>query len=64
MLEPALQTIVDRLCEDGCTAVNDYIKQIERGEYPALMRDLNPQQGQQVLAELLSIMAVYTRRSK
>ena len=64
MLEPALQTIVDRLCEDGCTAVNDYIKQIEQGEYPAVMCNLNPQQGQQVLAELLSIMAVYTRRGK
>jgi hypothetical protein len=64
MLEPALQTVIDQLCENGCSAVNQYIKGIEQGDYPVLMRELDPQQCRLVLAELKSIMAVYDRRSK
>jgi hypothetical protein len=64
MLDPELQTVVDHLCEDGCKAVTQYIDEIEKGDFPAPMRNLNPQQCQVVLAELKSIMAVYTRRSQ
>lgn len=62
MLKPELQSVVERLCEDGCTAVNQYIADIQAGCQPAPMRHLNDQDSEAVLAELKSIMAVYERR--
>lgn len=61
MLEPALQKIVEQLCEDGCSLVNEYIRRIEANDFPDAMRELNGEQQRQVLIELRAIMAVYQR---
>lgn len=63
MLKPELQTVVEKLCEDGCKAVNQYIDAIEAGDYPSAMRQLNHQECDAILTELKSIMAVYDRCS-
>jgi hypothetical protein len=63
MLKPALQSVVEQLCEDGCKRVSRYIREIAAGDYPRQMRKLNPQECDEVMAELKSIMAVYDRRS-
>lgn len=63
MLKPELQSVVERLCEDGCTAVNQYIVEIQAGRQPVSMQHLNHQECKAVLAELKSIMAVYERRN-
>ncbi len=63
MLKPELQTVVEKLCEDGCKAVNQYIDAIQAGDYPAALRKLDHQDCDAILAELKSIMAVYERRS-
>lgn len=62
MLKPELQTIVDRLCEDGCKSVNKYIQEIQSGNYPATMQRLNHNDCEDVLLELKSIMAVYEHK--
>jgi hypothetical protein len=62
MLKPELQTIVDRLCEDGCTAVNQYILEIQSGHCPTSMQQLNRNDCETVLVELQSIMAVYEHK--
>jgi hypothetical protein len=64
MLKPELQAIVDQLCEDGCKAVGHYIDEIESGSDPMPMKQLQPTDREQVLAELKSIMAVYDRSEK
>jgi len=62
MLKPELQTVVEKLCEDGCKAVNQYINAIQSGDYPAPLRKLDHRDCDAILAELKSIMAVYDRR--
>lgn len=59
MLKPEIQTVVERLCEDGCSAVNQYIAAIQSGRYPEAMRELDHKDCDAVLAELKSIMSVY-----
>jgi len=61
MLKPELQTVVEHLCKDGCNAVNSYISAIQSGDYPELVRGLDHQDRDAVLAELKSIMAIYDR---
>lgn len=62
MLKPELQTVVERLCEDGCRAVSRYILEIETGQMPDSMQGLNLSDRETILAELKSIMAVYEQR--
>ncbi|MEJ2361012.1 MAG: hypothetical protein P8Z75_06240 [Gammaproteobacteria bacterium] len=64
MLNAELQSVVERLCEDGCSAVTQYISDIEAGHYPAQMQHLDHRACDAVLDELKSIMAVYARRSE
>jgi len=61
MLEPALQKIIEDLCNDGCKAVNHYIRQIEAGDIPKQMAHLRSTEQHRILLELKSIMAVYDR---
>lgn len=61
MLEAGLQRIVEQLCNEGCKQVNVYIQQIESGEFPEIMQNLDGEQRRKVLTELKSIMAVYER---
>lgn len=58
-----LQSVVERLCEDGCQAVTQYIVDIQAGRYPRAMQHLSRPDCEAVLAELKSIMAVYERRN-
>jgi len=62
MLNTRLQTIVDRLCADGCQAVTQYIADIEAGRLPPALQNLEPEEQQAVLAEIKSVMAVYEQR--
>ncbi len=59
MLEPKLQSIVERLCRDGCQQVNIYIQEIEALRYPESMLGVSDQDQKRILAELKSIMSVY-----
>jgi hypothetical protein len=61
MLQANLQVIVDGLCNDGCKAVSQYIKEIESGSLPEQMADLPSAEQKKILLELKSIMAVYDR---
>jgi len=61
MLEPVLQKIIEDLCNDGCKAVNQYIRQIETGRIPKQMVHLRSVEQKKILLELKSIMAVYER---
>lgn len=62
MLNAELQSVVERLCEDGCRAVSQYISDIEAGHHPEPMQHMNQEDTHAVLDELKSIMAVYERR--
>ena len=61
MLKPELQSIVEQLCEDGCKKVSRYINEIQAGDYPSQMRNLEHQECDAILTELKAIMAVYDR---
>ena len=61
MLQADLQVIIDELCNDGCKAVSQYIKEIESGSLPRQMTHLASAEQRQILLELKSIMAVYDR---
>ncbi|MGD8926083.1 MAG: hypothetical protein PVG20_04500 [Thioalkalispiraceae bacterium] len=61
MLKPALQSIVEELCNHGCRQVTVYINQIETGKIPKPMTNLSAKDKEKVLQELKSIMAVYDR---
>jgi hypothetical protein len=61
MLKPALQSIVEELCNHGCRQVTTYINQIETGDMPSPMSKLSDKDKAKVLQELKSIMAVYNR---
>jgi len=61
MLKPALQSIVEELCNQGCRQVTMYINQIEAGKLPSAMHKLSKKDQEKVLKELKSIMAVYDR---
>ena len=60
-IEPELQKVIEKLCNEGCKAVSLYIKEIEAGKLPEAMHSLSTTQKQVVLLELKSIMAVYDR---
>ena len=61
MLKPALQSIVEELCNQGCRQVTMYINQIEAGKLPRAMQKLSKEDQEKVLKELKSIMSVYDR---
>jgi hypothetical protein len=61
MLKPALQSIVEELCDQGCRQVGTYINQIEAGKLPREMQRLSEKDQKIVLKELKSIMSVYDR---
>ena len=61
MLKADLQAIIDDLCNDGCKAVSQYIKEIESGRIPQQMTHLQNAEQTKILMELKSIMAVYDR---
>ena len=50
---------IEAVCEAGCEAVRASIQTLESGNKVALTDDLSPEECQQVLSELKSIMSVY-----
>ena len=50
---------IEAVCEAGCEAVRASIATLETGNSVALTDDLTPEETQQVLNELKTIMSVY-----
>jgi len=50
---------IEAVCEAGCEAVRASIQTLESGHQIALTDDLSPEECQQVLFELKTIMLVY-----
>lgn len=56
---PEVNVLIDRLCGEGCTAVQEYITALERGEQRPAYAHLDETRRSLLLAELKAIMAVY-----
>ena len=52
---------IEAVCEAGCEAVRASIQTLEMGNSVALTDDLTPEEVQQVLNELKTIMSVYDK---
>jgi len=50
---------IEAVCEAGCEAVRASIQTLESGNQVALTSDLTPEESQQVLTELKTLMSVY-----
>ncbi len=50
---------IEAVCEAGCEAVRASIQTLESGNQVTLTSDLSPEECQQVLLELKTIMSVY-----
>ena len=50
---------IEAVCEAGCEAVRASINTLESGHQVALTDDLSPEECQQILLELKSLMSVY-----
>ena len=50
---------VERLCQEGCIKVTEYIQALQAGETPPQLADLSPAEIKAVLDELVAIMAAY-----
>ena len=53
---------VEALCSQGCSRVSGFIAGLQAGEEFPELAGLNTQQRQQVLDELVSVMAAYEGR--
>ena len=53
--------VIEMICEEGCTSVNNIIIALEKGEPSKYTNDLDKNEVQLVLIELKEIMAVYER---
>lgn len=56
---PEVNVLIDRLCAEGCTVVQEYILALERGEEHPVYAHLDAAGRRLLLAELRAIMAVY-----
>lgn len=50
---------IEAVCEAGCEAVRASIDTLESGHSVALTDDLSPEECQQILTELKSLMSIY-----
>ena len=57
-----LQSIVDTICERGCTEVNHCIEALQQGKTDEMTHSLSAVELQIVLRELQCIMAVYEQK--
>ena len=55
----AVERCVELLCQQGCSKVSEYIDALQRGRPVPGIDVLNEGERQALLAELVSIMAVY-----
>ena len=56
-----LQTLIETICERGCSTVNEIIAALESGNPVEEFTNLDNAERQQILFELKQIMAVYDR---
>ena len=56
---PEVNALIDRLCGEGCTVVQEQITLLERGGEHPVYAHLDAAQRSLLLAELRAIMAVY-----
>jgi len=52
---------IEAVCEAGCEAVRASINTLESGHQVALTDDLSPEECQQILLELKSLMSIYDK---
>ncbi len=60
--EKGISQCVEALCSQGCSRVSGFIAGLKAGEAFTELAGLNTQQRQQVLDELVSVMAAYEGR--
>ncbi len=58
----AIDAAVERVCKLGCAAVYRVLDEVDRGELPEVLADLDGELLYRVVIELRSIMAVYDAR--
>jgi hypothetical protein len=63
-VEADIQQCVEKLCQQGCERVYEYIDALRSGRQLDETGPLSPGERRQVLAELESIMAVYERSAR
>ena len=51
--------LVERLCQDGCGKVTEYIRLLQAGEDLPQLARLAPEEVKAVLDELVAVMAAY-----
>lgn len=56
---PEVNALIDRLCGEGCTSVQEYITALEQDREHPVYAHLDARQRSLLLAELRAIMAVY-----
>ena len=62
-MQPAVETVVESLCQNGCKAVWSYIEDLEANRTIPETASLNEVQRREVLVELKAVMAVYDATS-
>jgi len=61
-VEKKISQCVEKLCSQGCSRVGGFIAGLQAGEEFPEVAGLNRQERQQVLEELVSVMAAYEGR--
>ena len=51
--------LIEDVCGQGCIQVNQTIRQLEKGQCPDELQQLNPTERDSVLKELKSVMDIY-----
>ena len=54
-----IDVCVERLCQEGCGKVTEYIRLLQSGEQLPQLSGLAPEEVEAVLDELVSVMAAY-----
>lgn len=57
-----ISTIIESICQQGCSTVNSVIKALEMGETISNVQHLTAAERIQVIKELKEIMSVYERK--
>jgi len=57
-----ISKVIELICNEGCTSVNDIIKTLEQGESTEHDHALNATERVQLIKELKDIMSVYIDR--
>ncbi len=52
-------TLIESICAAGCISVTKTIMELEKGDSPSHLKQLNASERQSVLKELKSIMDIY-----